>query len=183
MAEKPIDLSQITADYRDFLQTFRSAQLATSSAASKPEASYAPFIRRGRSFYVYVSELSQHTVNLAENPRASLLLIENEDDARNLFARRRVTYQCNCQEVERGSGPFESTMDGFQAQFGDFIGLLRNLADFHLYCMTPYSGTYVAGFAQAFRLVGDDLDEVQHVSDADYREADRVAEEKHDDPD
>ena len=171
MAEKPIDLKRVAADYKAFVQRFRSAQLATSSAEGIPEASYAPFIRKGRSFYVYVSELSQHTVNLAVNPRASLLLIENENDARNLFARRRVTYQCKCEEVERGSAPFESAMDRFQAKFGDFIGLLRNLGDFHLYRITPYTGTYVAGFARAFRLACDELDEVQHVNESDIRAA------------
>ena len=179
MAEKPIDLSRITADCREFVQRFRTAQLATSSAGGIPEASYAPFVRIGRSFFVYVSELSQHTVNLAENPRASLLLIENEDAARNLFARRRATYQCHCHEVARGSDLFELTMDDFQAQFGDFIGLLRNLGDFHLYRLTPYSGTYVAGFAWAFRFAGDDLDELQHVTNAEDRAAESEADEQH----
>jgi len=163
MSEKPIDLERVANECREFAQQFQTVQLATASAEGVPEASYAPFYREGRDFYLFLSELSRHCRNLAENPRASLLLIENENDAANLFARQRLVYQCACQEVERRGERFEQTMDAFQAKFGNMIGLLRELADFHLYRIAPLSGTYVAGFAKAFELVGKDLDEVRHI--------------------
>lgn len=163
MKQRAIDLEQVAADCREFAQQFQTVQLATASTAGVPEASYAPFYREGRDFYVFLSELSRHARNLLENPRASLLLIENEGDAANLFSRRRLVYQCTCQEVERGGERFEQKMDAFQAKFGNMIGLLRELGDFHLYRITPVTGTYVAGFAKAYELVGEDLGEVRHI--------------------
>jgi len=172
MTEKPIDLEKVTADFREFARQFGSVQLATASDEGQPEASYAPFVRQGRDFYVYVSELSRHTRNLAENPRASLLLIENESDARHLFARRRLSYQCDAEEVPRVSERFDATLDQMHQQFGDIIGVLRNLNDFHLYRLRPYTGTFVAGFALAFELTGDDLDQLQHIDDSNSRASD-----------
>ena len=178
MADKPIDLKQVASDCREFAQQFQSLQLATTSGEGVPEASYAPFFRDGRDFYVYVSELSRHTANLSQNPRASVLLIENEADARHLFARRRLTYQCDCEEVPRGSDPFDTALDGFQEKFGDFIGMLRNLEDFHLFRVSPYTGTFVTGFARAFEMIGEQLDEVRHINDVGHRAANKKTDEQ-----
>jgi putative heme iron utilization protein len=162
---RDIDPGKIAEDFHVFAQQFRSLLLATASKDGTPEASYAPFYKDGRDFCIYISELSRHTANLAANPRASVLLIENEQDAGHLFARRRLTYQCRCEEVVRATEPFERTMDAFETHFGNFIGMIRKLEDFHLYRLTPITGTYVAGFARAFELVGDRLDQVRHMKD------------------
>ena len=163
MNDETPDLDEVAKACGDFLQQFRSLQLATASSDGLPEASYAPFYRHGRDFYIYVSELSRHTTNLAENPRAGVMLIESEADASQVFARRRLTYSCQCAEIIRASEQFEQVMDAMQARFGNFIGMLRTLQDFHLYRLTPTAGTYVAGFAKAFRLGGDELDRVEHI--------------------
>jgi putative heme iron utilization protein len=181
MATNVVDLESTAEDFRVFARQFQSLQLATASAEGTPEASYAPFYKDGRDFYVYVSELSRHTANLAENPRASVLFIENERDASHLFARRRLTYQCHCEEIPRGTGPFERTMDAIEGHFGRFIGMLRKLDDFHLYRVTPLTGTYVAGFARAFELVGDELDQVRHINDVGHRPKDAKTEQETDD--
>lgn len=176
MGTNAIDLEAIAAECCEFVSQFQSLQLATVSTEGMPEASYAPFLKSGRDFYVYVSELSRHTSNLSSNPLASVLFIENEDDAGHLFARRRLTYQCRCEEIRRGSGAFDETMDQIEGHFGKFIRMLRNLEDFHLFRVMPHSGTYVAGFARAFELVGENLDAVRHIKDAGHRSKDKETE-------
>jgi putative heme iron utilization protein len=163
MAESNMDLDAMAEEFRDFVGGFDSLQLATASRGAEPEASYAPFIRSGQNFFIYISELSTHTKNLAENPRAALMLIEDQSEGKNPFARRRATYQCIAEEVPRGSQAFELTMDGMQEAFGNFVGMVRKLEDFHLYRLEPVAGSYVAGFARAYRLVGEDLDELERV--------------------
>ncbi len=169
MAANAIDLEQIALELRSFRDGFQTLQLATASADGRPEASYAPFVCRDGGFFVYVSELSRHTRNLAENPRASVMFIENEADAGHLFARRRLIYQCRCEEIDRGSDLFERSMNDMHETFGNLIVTLRDLADFHLYRVSPSSGSYVAGFALAFELVGDGLDQLRHVNDKSHR--------------
>lgn len=170
MADQDIDPGVVTSELREFLRGFQTLQLATASRAGVAEASYAPYYRSGRDFFIYVSELSAHTRNLAENPNVSVLLIEAEDEAKHPFARRRVVYRCLSDEIPRGSQRFEATMGAMQERFGSFIGMLRKLGDFHLFRLEPSEGTYVAGFARTFRLVGDELDEVEPVTEADVRD-------------
>ena len=167
--EQDIDLEVITADLREFLRGFQTLQLATASRTGVAEASYAPFYRSGRDFFIYVSELSAHTRNLGENRNVGVLLIEGEDEAKHPFARRRIAYRCTADEIPRGSQRFEATMDAMQERFGSFIGMLRKLGDFHLFRLVPGEGTYVAGFARTFRLVGECLDEVEAVTEADVK--------------
>jgi putative heme iron utilization protein len=163
MTESGMDPDALAEEFREFLGSFDSLQLATASRGGEPEASYAPFYRGGGNFFIYISDLSRHAANLAENPRAAVMLLEDEAEAKNPFARRRATYQCLAEEVPRGSQEFELTMDAMQEAFGNFVGMVRKLGDFHLYRLEPIAGSYVAGFARAFRLVGEDLDRLERV--------------------
>ena len=70
-----------------------------SSQECQPLASYAPFIEDEKGhFYVFLSGLASHSVNLNchhdKQSKLSVLLIEDEQSARNLFARKRLSYSC-----------------------------------------------------------------------------------------
>ena len=150
-------LAGVQADFDQFIGGFKTVQLASVSLSGQPEASYAPFIRLDGVWYVYISELAQHTQNLLTTLQVSILLIEPEQTASNLFARKRASFQMCAKEVSRETERWSLIMDTFDAQFGDIIMVLRNLTDFHLMAMTPVSGGFVRGFAQAFTLGGNDM--------------------------
>jgi heme iron utilization protein len=168
------ELAAVMADAQRFPANFQSLHLATSNDRGEPEASYAPYLEHEGSYYVYVSELSAHTGNLAATGRCSVLFIESETQAKHLFARRRLTLQCVAQECPRDGSAFEPLMDRFAAKFGNFVGMLRKLTDFHLYQLSPQSGAYVAGFAQAYTLEGDGLREIRHRQEQGHRSPDRT---------
>ena len=89
------EFAEAQASYEALLDRFQSIQLGTADQTGVPEASYSPSIMdEGSNFYVHVSELASHTSNLRESARASVLIIEDESTAENLFARKRVAYQC-----------------------------------------------------------------------------------------
>lgn len=159
-----IDIDEVTSAFHTFRDSFRSVQLATVDKQGRPEASYAPCIRDGKHIYVFVSELSRHTINLLHNPQVSLLFIESENEARQPFARRRLSYYAQVEEVARDSGPFDQILDEFQTQFGSIMDVLRGLKDFHLFRLVLESGSYVVGFGKAYELSGHDLDELRHIS-------------------
>ena len=159
---KLIDTAQ--SRYRELLESSRSVQLATVGTDGRPDASYAPvLIDASRRLHVYVSELSRHTANLLETGAASAMLIEDEGTAQQLFARRRVTFQCLAREIERGSGAWRQKLDQFESAFGEIMAGLRQLEDFHLIELIPQSGRLVVGFGQAFELSGEKMDELQHL--------------------
>lgn len=154
-------LQAVLAESRDFPQQFQTLNLATCSADGVPEASYAAYVQAQGRYYIYVSELATHAQNLHDTGKCSVLFIESEADAKHCFARRRLVLQCTAMECPRDSVQFERVMAQFFDKFGKFMDLIGGLKDFHLYELVPSRGNYVAGFAKAFALSGEDLTQVR----------------------
>lgn len=169
MNENAIDLNTVKQEYQEFPSVFDSVLMGTVNAEGIPDVSYAAYVAFEDYYYIYISELSRHTQNLMDTGKVSLLFIENEERAKHLFARQRVTMDCEAAEIERGSEHFELMLDKFQQRFGKFMEMLKNLNDFHLFRIEPKKGSYVRGFAQAFRLEGQGLQNVSHINDVGHR--------------
>lgn len=158
-------LAAVHAEFNEFIDSHRSVIMATMNKLAEPESSYAPVLKHNGSFYVYVSELSKHTANLMDNPLASLLFIESEDDAKNLFARKRATLKVSAKHIARTDKNWEEMLELLESKFGKIISMLKPLEDFHLFELRPDSAGYVSGFAKAYKLTGNDLSEVRHLSE------------------
>ena len=158
------EFAEAQAGYEALLNEFQSIQLGTADQTGVPEASYSPSIMdEGKNFYVHVSELASHTSNLRDSARASVLIIEDESTAENLFARKRVAYQCSASLIERHSDQWESVIDQFEEKFGKIVGFLKTMEDFHLFKLTPTSGRLVLGFGQAYDISGTGMKDLSHV--------------------
>ena len=60
--------------------------LSTISKHGEPNSSYAPsVVDSDVNFYIYISSLSKHTSNLEVNSKLSLMIIEDESKAENIF--------------------------------------------------------------------------------------------------
>jgi len=144
--------------YRQFPNTVSSLLLSTVDSDGQPHGSYAPFVMGAqRQFYIFVSGLAGHTRHLAETQRAAILLIEDEAQCTQIFARQRLSYSCTATFVDRHSDAWPQLADQFQQRFGDIIVTLRSLADFRLVRLTPYGGQFVMGFGAAYDVDPDDL--------------------------
>ena len=159
------NLEQAAQEYRDFLPSFRSLCLATVDETGKPDLSYAPHVLspEGR-FYVFLSDLARHTGLLRTSGCASVLLIEAEAQAQEIFARKRISFQCQAEQVERESMEWGQILAEFEQQFGEIVTLLKGLGDFHLFRLSPESGLFIKGFGQAFAIGGERMDELQHIN-------------------
>ncbi|ESA32572.1 heme iron utilization protein [Leptolyngbya sp. Heron Island J] len=152
------DLNRVTELYQEFPDNFRSIILSTVSADGIPQASYAPFlIDPDKTLYIYVSGLSTHTTNLKQTSRASILFIEDEAKANEIFARRRLTYDCTANALPRDTPQWQQLIDRFEQRFGQVIGLMKGLPDFQVFQLQPQSGQFVIGFGAAYRVDTDDL--------------------------
>ena len=127
-----------------------------------PHASYAPVvIGEGGQYYVHISELAKHHHNLSSNGRVSALIIEDEKDAANIFARKRLTLDGKAVKLDKESQKWHEVMDKFGAKFGEFFNQsLRKQGDFHTFELSFESGTLVLGFGAAFRLTGAELGKI-----------------------
>ena len=148
-----------------FKQNVQTLQLSSLTSEGKPYASYSPFvIDEQGNFYIFISQLAGHTQNLIDNPQASILLIEDEADARQIFARQRISYQCTVEIVTSEEADYLIQLNAMQTRFGNVMELLQTLPDFILFRLTPYQGQYVLGFGKAYTLVGEGLLSLEHIN-------------------
>lgn len=154
-------LQAAQADLDRLLENTRSLMLATIDETGRPEASYAPFVRDqdGR-LYVFVSALSRHTAHLAAGRPLSVLIVEDEGAARQIFARLRVTYYCAVHTIDRGTEEWLAVLERFSERFGEVMEVLRGLTDFTLFRIAPREGQFVRGFGQAYRVSGGSLEHI-----------------------
>ena len=141
----------------------RSVQLATLDATGQPHCGYAPFVfdqeAGDGAFVIFTSQLSMHTRDLLATRRAGVMLIADETEAEELFARTRASYDCKVEVIERDAERYESLLGTLQERQGKMIGLLKTLPDFVLFRLVPESGQFVMGFGQAYHLEGSALDQ------------------------
>lgn len=139
-------------------------QLATVGADGEPHIGYTPHLFDESDILVFVSRLAVHTRDLLDNGKASVMLIADEAEATQIFARTRVTYRCHATAIAPDDASHEPLLNAFQARHGKMIGLLRQLPDFVLFRLRPHAGQFVMGFGKAYKLQGEGLDRFEHAT-------------------
>lgn len=148
--------------YEDLLRNSKSLMLATSSLDGIPESSTTPYIRDDMGqYYIFVSQLARHTQNLINNPNASIMLVEDENDCRQYFARKRIQYQCKVEMPDDQDRA--GLLKTFSNRYGNVVELLSGLPDFRLFRLKPLSGQFVMGFGQAYTLTGDNQEQLKLI--------------------
>lgn len=151
----------VLAAYQELPARVRSLMLSTVNGQGMPHASYAPYvIDADYQIYIFTSGLSAHTSNLQTAGRASVLLIEDEAAAPQVFARQRITYDCQASLLPRSADAWGSVADRFEQRFGEIIAMLRSLDDFQIFCLSPQSGRFVMGFGAAYAVNPDHLNQL-----------------------
>ena len=131
----------------------------------KPNVSYAPFVLLDDGYYILISEIARHARNLLQNPDASLMLVEDEDSSKQLFARKRLTFDATAILVTRDEDKWGKAVAQMKERFGDIIDGLSSLEDFKMFRLKPIQGLFVKGFGQAFQVSGDDLVDFVHLEE------------------
>lgn len=148
-------------------KNMKSVLLSTLGENSEPHNGYAPFIfdtdaKCDHHLIIFVSQLALHTRDLLRTGKASTMLIADECKSEQIFARTRVSFQCEAQVIPCENVRYEPLLDAMQDTHGKMIGLLRTLPDFVLFRLKPLHGQFVMGFGQAFKLTGSKLDQFEH---------------------
>ncbi|HHX8601833.1 TPA: heme utilization protein HutZ [Vibrio alginolyticus] len=152
-------------EIKEFRQERRTLQLATVDAEGRPNVSYAPYVQNQEGYFVLISKIARHARNLLENPNVSLMMIEDEESSRQLFARKRLTFDAVANVVERDTEMWQQVVGQMKERFGEIIDGLSQLEDFVLFNLKPESGLFVKGFGQAYQVSGDDLVDFVHLQE------------------
>lgn len=154
-------LASAQAIYKDLLTTQQSIMLATINADGSPHVSYTPFaIDANKNFYIFISTLAHHTKNLLQAKQASLMVIADEAETTQIFARHRLTVSCEVNVLDRDSDEWQTAATLYGERFGKFFDLIRGFKDFNMFKLVPQEGSLVVGFGQAYSLSGDTLDDL-----------------------
>ncbi|MDD5717159.1 MAG: pyridoxamine 5'-phosphate oxidase family protein [Sulfuricurvum sp.] len=146
-----------------FVETFQTLVLGSLTPDGVPHASTAPYVRMGNDFYIFISTVAQHGRNLLIHPNVSILFVEDESQCVQPFARKRVTIEALVSEIGREDDIYPRVIERFAAHFDpDLIHSLTQMGDFHLFKLSPQSGSVVMGFGKAYRLDGN-LDVITHI--------------------
>lgn len=146
---------------KKFLVNIQTAIIGTLDKNNHPFSSYAPYVYDANRFYVYISDIATHTKNLNANPKASLFFIEDESKTDNLFARKRVSLQCDSFKIERKSERFETVLELFLQKFdASMVANLKRMSDFNLYEFRVTYGEATFGFGKAYFIGGEHMDEL-----------------------
>jgi len=157
-------------EMRKILERVRSAILASVDSKGQPLSSYAPvWVDDDRRFHVYISSLAKHTAQLKRSGLAGVMIIEDESEADNLFARRRLTVDCRAEVVDRNSEDWEATMGCMEKRLGETVSSLKSLTDFDLIRLIPSEGRLVFGFGRAYRVFGNGLREIGYIGGGGHR--------------
>ena len=139
------------AEKLEQLHQQKTLMIASLNSDGSPLMSYAPFFEKEGIFYIFISELAEHTSNLIERPQASIMLIADEANTSNAFIRARARYDVNCSIITREEPLFDEILQGLEARQGKMVSLLRSLGDFHLIALKAAEGSLVVGAGAAYR--------------------------------
>jgi len=157
------DHSRAQARAWELINNSRSLSLSTVNEEGIPLASYAPFWRDpdGR-FHILTSDLSAHTSNLKLG-KADILIIEDEGQSTEIYARERLNFSCTCREIARSADDFDVVVTALGERQGEIVKMLCSLSDFRLFQLTPAHGVLVLGFGKAYE-INSHLEIARHIT-------------------
>ena len=142
----------------ELLSGYQSVVLGTHGSNGYPFSSYAPFFYDGEIIYIFISDIATHAKNIHATPKASALFIEDEIKSKNIFARKRISLQCDVTHISREEERFNSVMKHFQDKFdASLVSMLMGMKDFNLYALAPIYGEATFGFGEAYNIGGEKM--------------------------
>lgn len=146
----------------NFLANIQTAVIGSLDESGHPFSSYAPYMYDNNRFYIYISDIASHTKNLKRSPYSSLFFIEDESKSENLFARKRISLQCEALLIPRQSARFEEVLNLFEEKFdASMVQMLKKMLDFNLVEFKVISGEATFGFGEAYIIGGENMNELK----------------------
>lgn len=136
----------------NFIQQFKTINIASADKSSTPQINYTPFVFDDNSFYISLSRLAKHTLNLSINPRVSLMLIEDESNSENIFSRDRLTLNCKVKEIKQDTNESNLVIELFEYKFKNISNVYRDFKDFRIFKLSPIDGIFILGFGKAYSI-------------------------------
>ena len=107
-------------------------------------------------FYIHVSRLAQHTMDMQKDRRVSLLICETDDGRADPQSLARLSVRGSAAFMPPGEPGYTPVKVLYLDRFPESEPLF-GLEDFGLWRIVPKGARYIAGVAKAFNLTPDSL--------------------------
>ena len=110
-------------------------------------------------FYIHVSRLAQHTVDMQKDKQVSLLITEVDDGRADPQTLARVSIRASAEMIPNGEPGYTPLKELYLARFPEAEQFFK-LADFSFWRIKPKGARFVAGFAKAYNITVETLQKV-----------------------
>ena len=110
-------------------------------------------------FYLFVSRLGQHTVDMQKDKRVGFLITETDDGRADPQTLARVSLRASAELIPNGQPGYTPLKERYLGRYPESEPLFK-LADFNFWRIKPKGGRYVAGFAKAYNITAETLQKV-----------------------
>ena len=107
-------------------------------------------------FYIHVSKLAQHTMDMQKDKHVGLMVSETDDGRADLQTLVRLSVRGAAEFMPPGEPGYTPIKDLYLSRFPESLPLF-SFEDFSLWRIVPKGARYVAGFAKAFNLTLESL--------------------------
>ena len=144
----------------DVIRNTRIAALATLRDAA-PLVSMVPYVvvEDFSAFYILVSRLAQHTVDMQKDKHVSLLITETDDGRADPQTLARVSIRAAAESVQNGEPGYTPVKSLYLTRFPESEPVFK-LDDFNLWRIKPRGGRFVADLAKAYNITPETLEKV-----------------------
>lgn len=157
----------IAPKVKELVANSKSVILATVDAQGIPNASYAPFVKIGTTYYVLVSFMARHTRNLRDQKNVSMMFIADESSSKQIYARERLTFDVTTDQITRDSDQWNVVLEQLKETHGKVVDVISAMEDFIMIALNPVKGSYVNGFGSAY-FIDENLEVLEHRNDINH---------------
>lgn len=143
------DGSKLNEEIKNYMHSFKSVVIA-SGDENGFISSYAPIIFNGDEIFIFISEVAEHYTTISKNPNIEIMFLQDEKEAKTVFARIRLRYQVKATILPREER-FEELFSILKQRFSE-ASVFAAMKDFHFVKLSIKSGRYVKGFGAAFSI-------------------------------
>ncbi|MGL6104855.1 pyridoxamine 5'-phosphate oxidase family protein, partial [Romboutsia sp.] len=124
--------------------------LMVSSKDKQGEAniSCAAYVYCNKKIYIYISEIANHYQNLLDNPKISAMIIEDEQNAKTVFDRERISLNCVARRLEESNEVLQTIYEKFDESHGAKMMKILKTMDFDIFELEILGGRYIEGFSR-----------------------------------
>jgi hypothetical protein len=110
-------------------------------------------------FYIHVSRLAQHTMDMLKDKNVSLMITEIDDEREDPLTLARISIRGVVEALSPGEPGYNPIKSIYLERFPTSEPLFK-LKDFGLWQIIPKGARYIAGFAKAYNLTPESLKKV-----------------------